>query len=91
MTTLSPVPDYAKVPKDEYRHWRNECQITARAAGYDWMVLWNFAVAEVMKRHENVSKGRAKNELSLGDAVRKVQKEAVKARMDAEMERRQTA
>ena len=84
---LNPVPDYAKVSKDQYRHLRSECQRTARAAGFAWETLWNLALDEVAKRHANVLKGRAKNELPLADAVLKVQKEAIKARMEIETER----
>lgn len=82
-----PVPEWAKVPASEYRRLRSEMQRTGKAAGYDWTDMWNLAIAEMTKRHDNVLKGRAKNDLTLAEAVVKVQKEAVKARMEVEMER----
>lgn len=84
-----PVPEYARVSKNEYTHWRSECQRTAAAAGYNWTDMWNLAIREIEKRHANVLKGKAKNELTLADAVTRIQKEAIKARMEVETERRQ--
>jgi hypothetical protein len=76
------VPDFARVNKSEYARLRGECQRTAKAAGFDWTDMWNLAIDELTKRHANVLKGRAKTELTLAEAVLRVQKKAVKVRME---------
>lgn len=89
--SLRSVPIYARVSNREYVEQRNALRTTARNAGFDFADLWNLMIAEIEKRHANVVKNKAKTELTLAAAVAKVQKEAVKARMEIETERAQIA
>lgn len=81
------VPPYARTSGSEYTRLRTELTRTAKAAGYDPDDVWNLMIDEIEKRHANVLRGKAKNELTLAQAVAKVQKEAVKVRMETETER----
>lgn len=81
------VPDFAKVSKQEYTHVRNFVRDKATIAGFDVTGTWNLVISELEKRHANVVKGRAKNELTLQQAAEKVIKAAFEERMKIERER----
>lgn len=80
------VPPYAKVDKATYRKTRDYVMTTARIYGFHEIDMWNLVIEQIEKRHANVIKNKAKNELSLVDAADKICKEAKaeRARIEAE-------
>jgi hypothetical protein len=79
---ISNVPEWAKVSKDEYRQLRNELRRTTDAASFDFVQVWNLMIETMEERHALVAKGRRKNDLTLAQAVGKMQQDVIKERAD---------
>lgn len=85
------VPEYAKVDKFTYRKTRDFVMTTARIYGFHEVDMWNLVIEQITKRHANVIKNKAKNELTLVEAADKICKEAKAERAKIEAERDEAA
>lgn len=88
MAEMLPVPDYARVSKEEYRALRSDLARTCDAAGYNFYDVWNLVIEFIEKRHLRVSMGRAQQDVTLAEAVKSMQRQVIedRARREAEKE-----
>lgn len=91
MAGMRPVPDYARVSKQEYRALRNDLATTCDAVGYDFYAVWNLVIDFIEARHARVLAGTAANEMTLAKAVKSMQKQVIEDRARREQEKAEAA
>lgn len=76
------MPEWARVDQATYRHLRGELKRTCEAAAFDFVGMWNLMIEAMEERHALVARGRRKTELTLAQAVAKMQQDIIKERAD---------
>jgi hypothetical protein len=80
------VPDYAKVPKEQYRELRKELESVCNLFSFEFHDVWDIMIGKIEARHERVLAGKAKAEMRLDLAVEAMANEVRKERKRREDE-----